>query len=73
MSVEGVWGENPDTSNTCQSRSEAMKTKPPAAERLLRPEVVAVIRSAFDGYNEPEPRRTPAKKTPAKPPAARAV
>ena len=50
-----------------------MKTKPPAAERLLRPEVVAVIRSAFDGYNEPEPRLTPAKKTPAKPPAARAV
>jgi hypothetical protein len=49
-----------------------MKTKPPAADKRLRPEALAVIRSAFDGYNEPDPRRAPVKKTPAKSPVTRA-
>jgi hypothetical protein len=34
-----------------------MKSTPAKAKDPLKPEVLAVIRSSFDGYNEPDGKR----------------
>jgi hypothetical protein len=43
-----------------------MRTESPKAKDPLKPEVMAVIRTSFDGYNEPEPRPASSKQAPAK-------
>jgi len=44
-----------------------MKPARTATKNPLKPEVMAVIRSSFDGYNEPDGKRTPKKPAPRKP------
>lgn len=44
-----------------------MKQARTAEKDPLRPEVMAVIRSSFDGYNEPDGKGAPSKPAPKKP------
>jgi hypothetical protein len=48
-------------------RSGLMKQARTAEKDPLRPEVMAVIRSSFDGYNEPDGKGAPSKPAPKKP------
>lgn len=44
-----------------------MKPASMATKNPLKPEVMAVIRSSFDGYNEPDAKPAPKKPIPRKP------